>query len=199
MIKKRFFDLLMAILFIIIFLPICLFIYLFIYFQIGNPVIFKQDRVGYRGKKFTLFKFRTMNVSLSSTVKDSKIEKKRVLKKMNFLRATKLDEIPQLFNIVKGELSFVGPRPLLAEYTPLYSNNQIKRLHVMPGLTGWSQIKSKKKDSWKKKIRLDLWYIKNQNFLLDLKIIFLTIIFFFKSLYEKNDDVFMSDKFNGKN
>ena len=156
MIKKRFFDLSVAMFFLILCFPFFFIIYLYIYFQIGNPVIFKQKRVGYNRKKFTLYKFRTMNVSLSSTVKDRKIEKKRILENVKFLRRTRLDEIPQLFNIIKGELSFVGPRPLLPEYTPLYSSNQIKRLDVMPGITGWSQIKSKNNDSWKKKIKFDL-------------------------------------------
>jgi lipopolysaccharide/colanic/teichoic acid biosynthesis glycosyltransferase len=197
---KKIFDVIFAVLLLIFFSPIFFVIYVYLIFAIGTPVIFKQTRAGHKGKEFILYKFRTMAVTKNPNIlKSSKFERKRVLIRTKFLRATRLDEIPQLINILKGDLSFVGPRPLLKEYIPLYSREQKKRLDVRAGITGWSQIHSKKKLTWKEKFKLDVWYVRNQSFLLDLKIIFLTAIFFLSSALNTEKISFISDKFNGKN
>ena len=196
---KRLFDLLLVILLIAFFFPLFFIIYLYVYLQIGSPVIFKQKRLGYRGKRFTLYKFRTMKNKNSKLVSDRKVEIQRVLEKTIFLRKTRLDEIPQLFNIIKGDLSFVGPRPLLEEYSSLYNSKQRKRMDVPAGITGWSQIKSKKNSTWKKRFDLDIWYVEHRSFLIDLKIITSTVMIFFKLIFQKKKHTFMADKFNGKN
>ena len=128
-------------------------------------------------------------------------DRQRVLKSTKFLRNTRLDEIPQLYNILKNDISFVGPRPLLPEYNNLYSKRQKKRLTIKPGITGWSQLKGKKLVSWKKRFELDLWYIENISIYLYFKIIFLTFIYFINRLFNKNphDEIFLHNKFNGKN
>ena len=197
---KKLFDVIFAVLLIIFLSPIFLVIYVYLTFAIGSPVIFKQRRVGYKGKEFILYKFRTMAITKDPNIlKSSKFERKRVLIKTKFLRGTRLDEIPQLINILRGDLSFVGPRPLLKEYIPIYSREQKKRLDVQAGITGWSQIHCKKELTWKEKFKLDVWYVKNQSFLLDLKIIFFTVIFFLSSLLKADKNFFISDKFNGNN
>jgi len=196
---KRLFDLLLVTLLIAFFFPLFFIIYLYVYLQIGSPVIFKQKRLGYRGKRFTLYKFRTMKNKNSKLVSDRKVEIQRVLEKTIFLRKTRLDEIPQLFNIIKGDLSFVGPRPLLEEYSSLYNSKQRKRMDVAAGITGWSQIKSKKNSTWKKRFDLDIWYVEHRSFLIDLKIITSTVMIFFKLIFQKKTHTFMADKFNGKN
>lgn len=198
-IKKRFFDLFLAILLIVFVLPLFFIIYLYVYFQIGSPVIFKQERIGYKGKKFNLYKFRTMKNKNSKLVSNRKIEIRRVLAKTKFLRRTRLDEIPQLLNIIKGDLSFVGPRPLLEEYSSLYNSKQRKRMDVVPGITGWSQIKSRKNFTWKERFNLDIWYVDHRSFFLDLKIIILTVSVFFKLIFQNKKNIYMTDKFNGKN
>ena len=143
--KYRIFDLILLILLIPIFTPIFFIIYFFLYFKIGKPIFFFQERSGKNGKQFTLYKFRTMaNIHDENKIDYNnnyiENEKKRVLNSTKFLRKTRLDEIPQLLNILKNEISFVGPRPLLMEYNELYNEDQKKRLTVKPGITGWSQM-----------------------------------------------------------
>jgi lipopolysaccharide/colanic/teichoic acid biosynthesis glycosyltransferase len=128
-------------------------------------------------------------------------DRKRVLSATKFLRKTRLDEIPQLYNVFRNDISFVGPRPLLPEYNNLYNKKQKKRLTVKPGITGWSQLKGKKLKSWKKRFELDLWYIENKSVYLYFKIIFLTFIYFINRLFDKNprQEIFLHNRFNGKN
>jgi len=173
--------------------PIFLIIFSYLKFVIGSPIIFKQRRSGLKGKNFNLYKFRTM-----SKIK-TKNEIQRLFKSTLFLRRTRLDELPQLFNILKGELNFVGPRPLLPEYNKLYNKTQRKRLEVMPGITGWAQVNGDNNISWSKKFKLDIWYVQNKSFILDLKIILLTIVFILKKILIKKDIKFIVKKFNGKN
>ncbi|MFB6649928.1 sugar transferase [Bacillus toyonensis] len=148
--------------------------------KLGSPIIFKQMRPGLYGKAFYLYKFRTM-----TDARDSKGElladQVRLTSFGKFLRKYSLDELPQLINVVKGDLSLVGPRPLLMEYLPLYSNEQVKRHHVKPGITGWAQVNGRNAITWEKKFALDVWYVNNQSFLLDMKILFLTVIKVIKS------------------
>lgn len=135
----------------------------------GRPILFSQDRPGKKGKIFTLRKFRTMATGKGT-------DEQRLTNWGKFLRKTSLDELPQLWNILKGDMSLVGPRPLLAEYLPLYSKEQARRHDVLPGLTGWAQVKGRNAISWEEKFEFDVWYVDNQSFLLDLKIIALTAL-----------------------
>ena len=199
----RFFDLIFLFILTPFFLPLFIVIYIYILYTIGNPVIFIQNRSGYNGISFKIYKFRTMS-NLKIKRNNKKIfntDRQRVLKSTKFLRKTRLDEIPQFYNILKNDISFVGPRPLLPEYNNLYSKRQKKRLTVKPGITGWSQLKGNKLVSWKKRFALDLWYIENISIYLYFKIIFLTFIYFINRLFNKNphDEIFLHNRFNGKN
>ena len=191
----NFFNRLLALLISAILFPVIFFIYFFLLTKIGNPIIFKQKRSGLNGKSFYLYKFRTMQI------KKNKKEIKRIYKSTLFLRTSRLDEFPQLFNVIKGDLNFVGPRPLLIEYNKLYNRNQKMRLSVMPGITGWAQVNGDNNISWSKKFKLDIWYVENKSIFLNLKIILLTINFIFKKIiYKKNKEkIIISKKFNGKN
>ena len=145
-----------------------------------------------------------LNVSqkLKKTDKKSYLEneRKRVLKTTKFLRKTRLDEIPQLLNVLKNDISFVGPRPLLIEYNSIYNVEQKKRLDVKPGITGWSQINGGNMITWKKKFELDIWYVQNKSLYINFKIILLTVKYFLKKLNDKNDDeIYLHEKFNGNN
>lgn len=172
---KRLFDI---ILFIIIF-PLAIFfifiISILVYLNIGFPIFYIQTRVGKNNKLFKLIKFRTMK---NFAQKNDKIinENQRLTRLTKFLRSTSLDEIPELWNVIKGDMSFVGPRPLLEEYIPLYNNEQKRRHNVKPGITGWAQINGRNEISWQEKFKFDIWYIDNYSFLLDLKILWKTII-----------------------
>tara|TARA_B100000242_G_scaffold126304_1_gene89063 strand:+ start:11198 stop:11698 length:501 start_codon:yes stop_codon:yes gene_type:complete len=141
----------------------------------GKPVFFVQKRPGYKGNLFNLIKFRTMSVE---TIRMGKIldDDKRLTLLGRFLRNSSIDELPELINILKGDLSFIGPRPLLEKYIPLYTKEQFKRHDVKPGLTGLAQVSGRNLISWDEKFALDNWYVRNQSFLLDMKIFFKTII-----------------------
>lgn len=171
---KRLLDLISSILLLILLSPIILFTAMFVKVKLGAPVLFKQKRPGLYGKPFYLYKFRTMtdgrdrNGNLLS-------DKLRLTPAGQFLRKYSLDELPQLINVLKGELSLVGPRPLLMEYLPLYTKEQAKRHLVKPGITGLSQISGRNTLSWEEKFKLDVWYVQNQSFLLDMKILWRTV------------------------
>lgn len=147
--------------------------------KLGSPVIFKQERPGLHGHPFLLYKFRTM-----TDEKDEKgnllSDEARLTKFGMLLRRLSLDEIPQLINVLKGDLSLVGPRPLLMEYLPLYTAEQAMRHDVCPGITGWAQVNGRNAVSWERKFELDLWYVKHQSIRLDMLILYLTIIKVFK-------------------
>ena len=171
---KRFFDFSLSLCAIIILSPIYLILYILVRTKLGNPVLFKQERPGKDEKIFKMYKFRTMT---NETDNEGNLltDEQRVTKFGSFLRSTSLDELPELFNICKGEMSIVGPRPLLVKYLPLYSEEQHMRHQVRPGLTGWSQVNGRNMLSWDEKFKLDVWYTKHVSFILDLKILFLTI------------------------
>lgn len=171
---KRVIDFILALIMILIFSPVMLFISILIEITDGKPAIFKQKRPGKDAKIFTLYKFRTMTTQLKKngrTLND--IE--RVTKLGKFLRKTSLDELPQLFNILKGDMSFIGPRPLLVRYLPYYTKQQMRRHEVTPGISGLAQVSGRNSISWQQKFELDLWYVDNMSFKLDLKIFFMTI------------------------
>ena len=154
--------------------PIFFFLYVIIYLSIGRPTLFKQIRPGFKSKPFTLYKFRTMSFKTDKNG-DLLPDMKRLNKFGSFLRSTSLDELPSLFNVLKGDMSFVGPRPLLIEYLKLYDKNQLRRHDVKPGITGMAQINGRNSLPWQKRFELDLWYVDNESLFLDVKIMMQTI------------------------
>jgi lipopolysaccharide/colanic/teichoic acid biosynthesis glycosyltransferase len=173
-ILKRIFDFLVAgaVLFMLT-VPIALLIVL-VRIRLGAPVFFRQRRPGLNGQVFEMIKFRTMTNECNSRG-DLLSDAERLTTFGLFLRATSLDELPELWNVIKGEMSLVGPRPLLIEYLPLYSKEQARRHEVRPGVTGWAQVNGRNALSWEEKFALDVWYVDNQNFWLDVKILFMTV------------------------
>ncbi|RLA83045.1 MAG: lipid carrier--UDP-N-acetylgalactosaminyltransferase, partial [Epsilonproteobacteria bacterium] len=167
---KRLFDIVLAIFLISLFFPFYILVSLLIVMRMGTPILFTQSRPGYKEKIFTIYKFRTMSNEVDENGKLLEDEK-RLVGVGKFIRSTSLDELPQLFNVLKGEMSFVGPRPLLVEYLKLYNDEQAKRHDVKPGITGWAQINGRNAISWEKKFEYDVWYVENQSFMLDMKII----------------------------
>ncbi len=142
--------------------------------KLGKPVLFRQLRPGYKGKPFYLIKFRTMR-DANDRSGNPLPDEKRLTRFGRFLRSTSLDELPELWNVIKGDMSLVGPRPLLMEYIPLYSPEQDRRHDVRPGITGWVQINGRNALTWGEKFKLDVWYVDNHSIILDLKILFLTV------------------------
>ncbi|MGE4419944.1 MAG: undecaprenyl phosphate N,N'-diacetylbacillosamine 1-phosphate transferase [Sulfurimonas sp.] len=172
---KSLFDKTLALLLIILFLPIYIIVTLLILLKMGRPILFSQKRPGYKEKIFTIYKFRTMT---NEKDKNGELlpDEQRLAGVGKFIRSLSLDELPQLFNVLKGEMSFVGPRPLLIEYLPLYNKKQKRRHDAKPGITGWAQINGRNAISWEKKFQHDVWYVENQSFWLDMKILWLTLL-----------------------
>ena len=170
---------LLALLLIIILLPLLIFLSILVRINLGAPVFFKQNRPGKHGDIFTMVKYRTMldGVDSSGVLLP---DEKRLTKFGKFLRASSLDELPELYNIVKGDMAFVGPRPLLVEYLPLYSDMQSRRHEVLPGITGYAQVNGRNAISWEKRLDMDVWYVDHRSIWLDIKILFLTIFKVFK-------------------
>ncbi|MDB1921728.1 sugar transferase [Clostridium tertium] len=195
---KRLIDIIISISGLVILSPIILILIILVYFKLGYPVFFVQERVGKNNKVFKMIKFRTM--------KDDKDKKGQLLsdeeRLTSFgkkLRSLSLDELPELINILKGDMSIVGPRPLLKEYLPIYNKEQLRRHNVLPGLTGWAQINGRNAISWTEKFKLDVWYVDNWSLLLDVKIFFLTIFKVLKREGISQDGNATMEKFNGKN
>lgn len=171
---KRLFDMLVAGVALIVALPFLAILALLIRAKMGSPVFFRQTRPGLNGEPFELLKFRTMHDAVGADgVQLPDFE--RLTPFGRFLRSTSLDELPELWNVLKGEMSLVGPRPLLMEYLPLYTPEQARRHEVRPGITGWAQINGRNAISWNEKFTLDVWYVDNRSLRLDLKILILTI------------------------
>lgn len=171
---KRLFDFFVALFALLILLPVIIVLAVLIKFNLGTPVLFTQERPGLNGNVFKMMKFRTM---LDGKDKQGNLlpDAERMTQFGTFLRSTSLDELPGLFNVLKGDMSLVGPRPLLVQYLPLYSNEQARRHNVRPGITGWAQVNGRNAISWEQKFKLDVWYVDNQSFLLDIKILLLTV------------------------
>jgi lipopolysaccharide/colanic/teichoic acid biosynthesis glycosyltransferase len=176
---KRIFDVMVALLALVLLALPMLVIALFIWRNMGAPVIFSQVRPGLQGRPFRMIKFRTMRNARDAQGRDLP-DAERLTALGQFLRKTSLDELPELWNVLKGEMSLVGPRPLLMEYLPLYSPEQARRHEARPGVTGWAQVNGRNAISWEEKFRLDVWYVENQSFLLDLKILWMTVQKVFK-------------------
>jgi sugar transferase EpsL len=171
---KRLFDLTLSIFLIVVLAPAIALIGIIVLVAMGRPVFFTQIRPGYKKRPFKIYKFRTM-----TEVKDKSgnllNDDARLTTAGHVLRRFSLDELPQLFNVLKGDLSFVGPRPLLMEYLPLYTPEQTRRHEVKPGITGWAQINGRNAITWEEKFVLDVWYVNHQNIFLDIKILWLTL------------------------
>jgi len=172
---KSLFDKTLALFLIILFSPIYIIVSLLIFFKMGSPILFRQKRPGYKEKIFGIYKFRTMT-NEKDEFGNLLPDDKRLVGIGKFIRSTSLDELPQLFNVLKGEMSFVGPRPLLEEYLPLYNQKQKRRHDVKPGITGWAQVNGRNAISWEQKFDYDVWYVDNQSFWLDMKILWLTFL-----------------------
>ncbi|KIL35404.1 sugar transferase [Cohnella kolymensis] len=177
---KRIFDGIFAAFGLIFFGLIIFATALLVRLKLGNPVFFKQLRPGLHGRPFMLYKFRTMT-DLKDDHGELLPDGLRLTSFGRWLRKLSLDELPQLYNVLKGDMSFVGPRPLLMEYLPLYSEEQAKRHKVRPGITGLAQVRGRNAISWQEKLDLDIWYIENRTFFLDMKILLLTVIKVFRS------------------
>jgi len=171
---KRIFDLFAGIFAIFFLLPIIIVVATAVYIKLGNPVIFVQKRPGRNGVPFNMIKFRTM-LNLKDSFGRDLPDAMRLTRFGKFLRSASLDELPEIWNIVKGDMSFVGPRPLLMEYLPLYTEDQARRHDLRPGITGWAQINGRNSLSWEEKFKLDVWYVDNRTFLIDMRIILLTM------------------------
>ena len=172
---KRLLDILITIPALIILSPILILISILVAIIHGSPILFRQERPGYKGKIFTIYKFRTMRDALDESGKPLP-DHKRLTKFGRFIRSLSLDELPELINVLKGEMSLVGPRPLLPAYLPLYNTEQARRHDVLPGITGWAQVHGRNVLSWQEKFELDVWYVDNQSIWLDIKIIGLTLL-----------------------
>lgn len=176
---KRLLDIVLSLIAIIILSPIMLIVALLVRVNLGGPVIFTQRRAGLYGRVFTVYKFRSMTNETDETGKLLS-NKQRLTKFGRILRSTSLDELPELFNIFKGDMSIIGPRPLLEEYLPRYSEEQMKRHNVRPGLTSLTAVNGRASLSWEDRLKMDVWYVHNVSFLLDLKIILKTVVTVFK-------------------
>lgn len=171
---KRLFDLVAALMALIVLAPVLVMVCLIVRARLGSPIFFSQLRPGLHGQPFNMIKFRTMLVAVGPDGEPLPDEA-RLTRFGRWLRASSLDELPELWNVLRGEMSLVGPRPLLMEYLPLYSAEQFRRHAVRPGITGWAQVNGRNALTWEQKFALDIWYVDNRSLALDLKILFLTV------------------------
>jgi undecaprenyl phosphate N,N'-diacetylbacillosamine 1-phosphate transferase len=195
---KPFLDKLFALIVLTITLPIIIPVIILLWFANDGKVWFVQPRPGYKGKIFHVIKFKTMN-DKKDVHGNLLSDGERLTRVGKFIRKTSLDEIPQLINVLKGDMSVVGPRPLLVEYLPLYNETQKKRHNVKPGITGWAQVNGRNAISWEKKFDLDAWYVEHISFSIDLKILFLTVIKTFAAEGISGEGSATMEKFRGNN
>jgi lipopolysaccharide/colanic/teichoic acid biosynthesis glycosyltransferase len=174
MLTKRVFDISISLVLLIILIPVIIIIGVCIMTSLGSPIFFIQKRPGLHSKPFNLIKFRSMKekIDVDGILSEDRF---RITPFGSFIRKYSIDELPELWNVLKGEMSLVGPRPLLLEYIPLYSKEQLRRHNILPGITGWAQINGRNAISWEEKFEYDLWYIDNHSFLLDIKILYITL------------------------
>ena len=193
---KRSLEFIFTFLILLFLMPIFFLVALLVLVNLGSPIYFKQSRPGLNGKVFNIFKFRTMtnkhdNNGILLPDKD------RITKFGQFLRSTSLDELPSLWSVLNGDMSLIGPRPLLVEYLPLYSKKQARRHEVRPGVTGWAQVNGRNAINWDEKFEMDVWYVDNQSFLLDIKILLLTLKKVIKRDGISHNNHVTMDKFKG--
>ncbi|AIQ20138.1 UDP-galactose phosphate transferase [Paenibacillus sp. FSL H7-0357] len=188
LIVKRIMDWLTACFLIVLTSPIMLAAFIAIKVSSDGPVLFRQKRPGKNCRVFTLYKFRTMSADTNRTG-ELLPDMMRLTKIGSFLRKSSIDELPQLFNIIRGEMSFIGPRPLLVEYLDYYSSDELRRHDVTPGISGWAQVNGRNAISWDEKFRLDVWYVEHVSFVLDLKIVLKTVVNIIRKTGINNSDV----------
>ena len=198
---KRAIDIMVSAGVLIVFSPILLTVAVLLhFFNEGAGIFFSQERPGYKGKPFRIVKFKTMNERKSA---EGKLlpDKQRITRFGAFVRKSSLDELPQLWNVLKGDMSLIGPRPLLMQYLPLYSPDQMRRHDVLPGITGWAQCHGRNNLSWTEKFKLDLWYVNNISFRTDCSIVWTTIrnVLGHKDIDNDQSSQFTTELFNGKN
>lgn len=193
---KRLFDVTAAAGGIICISPVLAVIALVVRKKLGSPVIFKQTRIGQYGEPFEIYKFRSMTDERDAAG-NLKSDEERLTNTGSFLRKYSLDELPQLFNVLKGDLSLVGPRPLLMQYLKLFNREQMKRHMIKPGITGWAQVNGRNELSWQEKFDMDVWYVENRSFRLDIKILYMTIRDLFKRKNVNDKDGNMVEYFTG--
>jgi len=193
---KRILDTAISLILLILTSPMIIIIAISIWFKMGTPIFFKQIRAGQFGKPFYLYKFRTM-AHLLDDQDELLADHLRLTTIGSFLRKYSLDELPQFVNVIKGDMSLVGPRPLLLEYLPLYTEEQHARHNVKPGITGWAQINGRNVVTWEERFNLDRWYVKNKNIFLDVKILFLTLIKVIKKEGIAHQNHVTMEKFTG--
>lgn len=195
---KRLVDLLLALVLGIIILPFMIILGLYAALFVKEGIIFTQDRIGLKNKKFKLYKLRTMTNERDSSgnlLPDSQ----RLTKLGRIIRSLSLDELPQILNVLKGEMSFVGPRPLLVHYLPLYNQRQILRHEVRPGITGWAQINGRNSITWKDRLEFDVFYVESFSFMMDLKIVYMTVVKVLKREGISGDNTATMKPFTGDN
>ena len=198
LIIKRGFDILFALGGLILLSPVFIICAILIRINLGSPIFFKQKRIGKRNKEFEMIKFRSMKDAFDkdgNTLPDAQ----RMTKLGGILRSLSLDELPELINILKGDMSLIGPRPLLIQYLPLYNERQIKRHNVTPGLTGWAQVNGRNNLKWSEKFELDVWYVENWSLWIDIKIFFMTFYKVFKREGINQEGQATMEFFNGNN
>lgn len=171
---KRLVDVVLAALAVVVLAPLLLAIAVVLRMTLGSPILFRQARIGLNGRQFELVKFRTM-VDAAGHDGQPLPDQDRLTSFGRLLRVSSIDELPELWNVLRGDMSLVGPRPLLVEYLPLYSDEQARRHEVRPGITGWAQVNGRNAISWDEKLALDVWYVDNQSLRIDLKILWLTL------------------------
>jgi sugar transferase EpsL len=171
---KRIFDIIISLVALMILCPLIAFLVLHIHWRLGIPALFRQQRPGLQGRPFYIYKLRTMTDERGANG-ELLPDVDRLTRLGRFLRAASLDELPELFNVLKGDMSLVGPRPLLMQYLDRYSPEQMRRHEVKPGITGWAQVNGRNAITWEEKFKLDVWYVDNRSLWLDVKIIFITI------------------------
>ena len=193
---KRAMDLTIALAALILLFPVMMAVACLVRLKLGSPVLFCQQRPGLDGKPFTMIKFRSM-VDTVDAQGVALPDECRMTRLGSILRATSLDELPELINVLKGDMSLVGPRPLCMEYLPLYSREQARRHSVKPGVTGWAQVNGRNSISWDRKFELDVWYVDNQSFVLDVKIIMMTLVSIVKREGVSSDSYVTMEDFKG--
>ena len=195
---KRVLEFFIALIGLILASPILLIVAILVKTKLGSPILFRQQRVGLNGEIFEMVKFRTMK-DVTDSEGNPLPDEERLTKFGQLLRKTSLDELPELWNVLKGDMSLVGPRPLLVEYLPLYSEEQMKRHHVRPGITGYAQVNGRNNISWTKKFELDVYYVENFSLWLDVKILFQTVAKVLGQADINQEGNVTMEKFNGMN
>ena len=194
---KRPFDFVVSLVALVVLSPVMGVVALLVRYKLGSPVLFRQERPGLDAEPFEMLKFRTM-LDARTAGGELLADAQRLTPVGRFLRSTSLDELPGLYNVLKGDMSLVGPRPLLMEYVPLYSPEQARRHEVRPGITGWAQVNGRNAVSWEQRFRLDAWYVDNRSFWLDLKILAMTVVKVFKRTGISADGEATMPKFKGQ-